>query len=281
MRQIVFFLDFCVFLVQAFHQTPNLQRNLVFPFESVSLKTYLPDGDIDLTALSPQTFEDPLANEVRAVLERAENRKDTGFVVKDVQYINAEVDRLIGKDHLFKRSSILIKSWCYYESRILGAHHGVISTYALETMVLYIFQLFHSSLDGPLAVLYRLLDHYYKFDWDSYRISLYGPVPISYLPEIAAETPDNDGGELLPEKKFLRVCVDMLAVPSRRPNSNSKSFPQKNFNIVDPLKENNNLGKIVSKVCRSKRKEFHLKNEAEFPPLGAPVAVAGQSSTHV
>ena len=63
-----------------------------------------------------------------------------------------QVDRLIGKDHLFKRSIILVKAWCYYESRILGAHHALISTYALETLVLYIFHLFHSSLDGPLAV---------------------------------------------------------------------------------------------------------------------------------
>lgn len=63
-----------------------------------------------------------------------------------------QVDRLIGKDHLFKRSIILIKTWCYYESRILGAHHGLISTYALETLVLYIFHFFHSTLDGPLAV---------------------------------------------------------------------------------------------------------------------------------
>lgn len=45
-----------------------------------------------------------------------------------------------------------MKAWCYYESRILGAHHGLISTYALETLVLYIFNLYHSTLDGPLAI---------------------------------------------------------------------------------------------------------------------------------
>jgi hypothetical protein len=63
-----------------------------------------------------------------------------------------QVDRLAGKDHLFKRSIILIKAWCYYESRILGAHHGLISTYALETLVLYIFHVFHASLNGPVEV---------------------------------------------------------------------------------------------------------------------------------
>lgn len=72
------------------------------------------------------------------------------YVISNV--VHVQVDRVIGKDHLFKRSILLIKAWCYYESRILGAHHGLISTYALETLVLYIFQVFHSTLDGPLAV---------------------------------------------------------------------------------------------------------------------------------
>lgn len=64
-----------------------------------------------------------------------------------------QVDHLINQNHLFKRSIILIKAWCYYESRILGAHHGLISTYALETLVLYIFHVFNNSFAGPLEVL--------------------------------------------------------------------------------------------------------------------------------
>jgi hypothetical protein len=48
---------------------------------------------------------------------------------------------------------MLIKAWCYHESRILGAHHGLISTYALETLILYIFNMFHKSLHGPLEVI--------------------------------------------------------------------------------------------------------------------------------
>lgn len=64
-----------------------------------------------------------------------------------------QVDHYINQNHLFKRSIILIKAWCYYESRILGAHHGLISTYALETLVLYIFYLFNNSFSGPLEVV--------------------------------------------------------------------------------------------------------------------------------
>ncbi|KAG4168764.1 hypothetical protein ERO13_A12G044900v2 [Gossypium hirsutum] len=68
-----------------------------------------------------------------------------------------KVDQLIGKDHIFKRSNILIKAWCYYESRILGAHHGLISTYALETMILYIINVFHSSLFCSICILLDFL----------------------------------------------------------------------------------------------------------------------------
>lgn len=248
----------------------------VFPFGSVPLKTYLPDGDIDLTTFGLHNIEDALAADVRSVLEVEERNKDAEFEVKDVQFIHAEVklvkclvqnivvdisfnqigglctlcfleqvDRLIGKDHLFKRSIILIKAWCYYESRILGAHHGLISTYALETLVLYIFHLFHSSLHGPLAVLYKFLDYYSKFDWDNFCVSLNGPVSISSLLELPAETLETDGGNLLLTKEFFRSCVDNFSVAPK--GSDSRIFIKKHLNIVDPLRESNNLGRSVSK----------------------------------
>lgn len=45
-----------------------------------------------------------------------------------------------------------VKAWCYYESRLLGAHHSLLSTYALETMVLYIFNMYLEELSSPLKV---------------------------------------------------------------------------------------------------------------------------------
>ena len=65
---------------------------------------------------------------------------------------SSQADQLVGRDHLFKRSVLLIKAWCYYESRLLGAHNGLLSTYALEIMVLYVIGLFRESLRGPLEV---------------------------------------------------------------------------------------------------------------------------------
>ncbi|KAE9608891.1 putative polynucleotide adenylyltransferase [Lupinus albus] len=190
----------------------------IFIFGSVPLKTYLPDGDIDLTVFSDkQDFKNTLVHAVRGVLESEQKNINAEFRVKEIQYIEAEVtilkcivdkfvvdisfnqisglctlcfleevDNLIAHYHLFKRSVILIKAWCFHESRILGAQHALISSYALEILVLYIFRVYSDKFTfaGPLEVLYRFLDFFSKFDWQNYIISLWGPIPISSLPNM-------------------------------------------------------------------------------------------------
>ncbi|KAG6499414.1 hypothetical protein ZIOFF_039200 [Zingiber officinale] len=256
----------------------------VFPFGSVPLKTYLPDGDIDLTALGAPNNEDMLASELCSVLGE-EHNKVAGFEVNDVQLIRAEVkvvkcimqnivvdisfnqigglctlcflekvhlkslliNEKIGKDHLFKRSIILIKAWCYYESRILGAHHGLISTYALEILVLHVFHLFHEQMDGPLAVLYRFLEYYSKFDWSKNCITLQSAISISSLPKLVVEPSETKGNYSPLTEEFIEKCVEMFSVPSRMYENSCQAFTQKYLNIVDPLKPSNNLGRSVSK----------------------------------
>ncbi|CAH2058611.1 unnamed protein product, partial [Thlaspi arvense] len=189
----------------------------VFFFGSVPLKTYLPDGDIDLTILTPHEMEDDLATALRSVLE-AEVGVSSDFSVTNVQYIPAQVkiikcnvrnisvdisfnqmaglsalcflehvDHIFGRDHLFKRSIVLIKAWCYYESRILGANTGLISTYALAILVLHIMNISKSSVSGPLAVLFKFLEYYASFDWNNYCVTVHGQVPISSLPDITGK----------------------------------------------------------------------------------------------
>ncbi|KAF5201566.1 PAP/OAS1 substrate-binding domain superfamily [Thalictrum thalictroides] len=255
----------------------------VLPFGSVPLNTYLPDGDIDLTALSSQNVEDVAKRGVAILRLEQQNTTASAFEVKDVQYICAKVklirclvqsiavdisfnqygglstlyfleqiDCYIGHDHLFKRSIVLVKAWCYYESRILGAHHGLISTYALEIMVLYVFQFMREVFIGPLEVLYRFLDYFSKFDWNNYGISLDGPVCLSSLPQIVVKTPETDGSHPLLSKEYLRHFAERVNMEGMVPETNSRAFIRKHLNIIDPLKENNNLGRSVSQgnFCR-------------------------------
>ncbi|KAK7258516.1 hypothetical protein RIF29_24095 [Crotalaria pallida] len=159
-----------------------------------------------------------------------------------------EVDNLINQNHLFKRSIMLIKAWCYYESRLVGAHHGLISTYALETLVLYIFHVFNNSFAGPLEVLYRFLEFFSKFDWDNFCVSLWDPVPINSLPDVTADPPRKDGGDLLLSKLFLEACSSVYAVFPGSPENQGQPFVSKYFNVIDPLRVNNNFGRSVGKV---------------------------------
>ena len=73
--------------------TENWSRYLqVFTFGSVPLKTYLPDGDIDVTAFgNSEELKEIWANLVRDALEREEKSENAEFHVKEVQYIQAEV----------------------------------------------------------------------------------------------------------------------------------------------------------------------------------------------
>ncbi|CAK9230266.1 unnamed protein product [Sphagnum jensenii] len=255
----------------------------VVTFGSVPLKTYLPDGDIDLTALSQHgELKETWAEDVHSALRKAEKDSKAEFRVKEVQYIHAEVkiikclvenivvdisfnqtgglctlcfleevDRCINQNHLFKRSVILVKAWCYYESRILGAHHALISTYALETLVLYVFHVFHTSLRGPLEVLYTFLEYFSNFDWDKYCVSLWGPVPLSSLPGVAAadgaEPPRKNEGALLLTKAFLDTCSETYSVVPTTSDNQTRTFNVKFLNVLDPLRESNNLGRSVSK----------------------------------
>lgn len=63
--------------------------------------------------------------------------------------------------------------------------------------------------------------------------------------------PENDGGDLLLSNDFVRYCLEKFSVPSKGGDLNSRTILQKYLNIIDPLKENNNLGRSVSKGIMS------------------------------
>ncbi|XP_017217214.1 uncharacterized protein LOC108194787 [Daucus carota subsp. sativus] len=251
----------------------------VFPYGSVPLKTYLADGDIDMTVICYPNMKDYIANDIYKLLKYEEQNMSAEYTIKETRMIGAEVklvkckvenipidisfnqlgglstlcfleqvDHLVQKNHLFKRSVMLLKAWCHYECHILGAFHGLLATYALEVLILYIFQRFNSSLNGPLAVLYRFLDYYANFDWNNYCISLEGPILTSSLPNLVVTDQGNDGADLLLSKEDMRSYTEMFSSSTFCVNQDMQIFGAKYLNIMDPLKEKNNLGRSVSKA---------------------------------
>lgn len=61
------------------------------------------------------------------------------------------------------------------------------------------------------------------------------------------ETQEYEGADLLLSEEFLQNCRDMFSVSTLGSESRSNEFPIKHLNIIDPLKDNNNLGRSVGR----------------------------------
>ncbi|EEY68690.1 uncharacterized protein PITG_19006 [Phytophthora infestans T30-4] len=184
----------------------------------------------------------------------------------------------VGRQHLFKKSLILIKAWCTHESRpfmqrasneaggsvpgstpasVMGASHGALSTYAVNTIVMALFNQHGDALTHPLQALYLFLDRLAEFPWHECALTLHGPVPLSRL----ASTPLN--GTTSYRSKLKTAKLDASDVEAIRDTladqfgafdaalKSSKGtptglFPIRACNIVDPLDDKNNLARSVS-----------------------------------
>lgn len=64
-----------------------------------------------------------------------------------------EIDRLVGRNHLFKRTLLLCKAWAKNEAGILESGNGYMSSYCLRAIVAYIFNAFHEQISTPLQAM--------------------------------------------------------------------------------------------------------------------------------
>lgn len=184
----------------------------------------------------------------------------------------------VGRQHLFKKSLILIKAWCTHESSpfmqrasneaggsvpgstpasVMGASHGALSTYAVNTIVMALFNQHGDALTHPLQALYLFLDRLAEFPWHECALTLHGPVPLSRL----ASTPLNGATSYRSKLKTAKLDAsdveairDTLADQFGAFDAALKSskgtptglFPIRACNIVDPLDDKNNLARSVS-----------------------------------
>eukprot|EP01034_Spumella_vulgaris_P023918 gene23918-30197_t len=105
-----------------------------------------------------------------------------------------KIDAFVAKDHLFKRSILLTKAWCQYESprhthgsgSLAGVRDGRISSWAMVVMLAWVFNSEGRDIHHPLQALGHFLRIYSSFDWDSFALTINGPVSASDLSEVPA-----------------------------------------------------------------------------------------------
>ncbi|GMH90333.1 hypothetical protein TrST_g1364 [Triparma strigata] len=186
-----------------------------FPIGAYALKTYLPDDWLHLSAFLCQGQEQTWFIKVNEVLCKTSNspeNNDGTHKISNVNFSNEgesraircttdgvnvdmtansieelyqvafleEVDLLLGKDHLFKRSILLVKAWWLYETRAFSGQTMLasVSEFALTTMLLAVVNKYHARLQHPLQVLSMFFSVYCKLDWTKEAVTVQGIVEV-------------------------------------------------------------------------------------------------------
>ncbi|KAL2514486.1 putative serine/threonine-protein kinase PITSLRE [Forsythia ovata] len=122
-------------------------------------------------------------------------------------------------------------------------------------------------------VLYRFLEFFSNFDRDNFCVSLWGPVPISSLLDVTAEPPRKDSGEFLFSKLFLDACSSVYVVFPGGHENNGQPFVSKHFNVIDPFRVNNNLGRSEPSPNSGKPATDEIVGKGKEKVVGPPPKV--------
>ena len=200
----------------------------LFPIGSFCSKTYLPKGGVDLCSFLTNAQAEGWfvrVNEALCISSMDDNKaaKENKVNVRNVSFINSEVkfvksimnnvevdvsvnqisalyaqalldkiDNFIGEKHLFKRSCILIRMWCEFESprhtssgvgSICDTTKGRVSTWAIMVMTIWVFNKYGKDIRTTLQALCGFLSYFSGFDWNKYAITVHGPVLVEDLSE--------------------------------------------------------------------------------------------------
>jgi hypothetical protein len=262
-------------------------------YGSLPLRTFLKTGDIDITIIAQEIpFVDFALHILTRVKMQFESlpRQPNNLIIEDISLINAEVpilklkinhisaditvnqikalsvvymfeelNKLIPKN-LLKRSIVLCKIWACYFGRILGGMYGNLTSYALETLVLFVINTIPASRSSPIKVLEEMIRFFTDFDWENNVITFCRVLSVSEY--ISVITHNND---LYKNATNLLITPSKLAEIKSRLQSpkNMSIMPLKHVNILDPFENTNNLGKSVS-ANNSKRLKEIFRISAEI-----------------
>ena len=195
------------------------------------------------------------------------------------------------KLNIFRRTLLLVKAWCCYEGNLMGSNIGLMASYTLEILVIYLFNLHYEFIYNEFDGFEKFFELMEKIDWDKNIISLFGVFPhlifqkkLSIFNTSIQNCKDNskDINEpfwyykdkyFISNNKFDSGCESLLklnelkkliypinksigAIYLKKEGKiiNSANF-DKLINILDPLNNYNNLGKSINFHSNSKMKK--------------------------
>lgn len=105
------------------------------------------------------------------------------------------IDKAVGKNHLFHRSLYLLKAWFSFEApkytnsadiSVFGESSSKLSSWCLSVMMILIFNIFGKKIYHPFQALGVFLEYYDALDIESSAITIHGPTPCDTPAEVSA-----------------------------------------------------------------------------------------------
>lgn len=201
------------------------------------------------------------------------------------------------KGNLFRRTFLLIKAWFFYEGHLMGSNVGLMATYTLEILVIYIFNFYYYEINNEFEGFVKFFEIISEFDWDNKIISLYGAFskydfykkledynkfiqkeeekgkknvvnePFWYLDENKEQSTIKENSDkkeplfyINDIKRFVFYLNKGMEISYLYKEGNiiSKNNFTKEINVLDPLNNHNNLGKSISFHSKSRIKSVML-----------------------
>ena len=294
-------------ILKSFQEEQDIKIK-IFSFGSFPFKTYHRDSDIDMTIILLDKTTDKLItsysielltrvlniveNSLRQYFSQHYNEEYLERIEADVRLIKCKfegvsfdisIDNFVGlfkfifmhnlekkylDPYFYKRTLLLIKSWCYYEGNILGSNIGLLGSYALEVLVIYMFNNYKGKFNSELEAFFTFFNMISKINWENQIVTIYGIYDITTLSKyelnlenlLSSIEQDKEQKIIYSEisefvKQFERFN-DIEKVQIFNINTKTIVLGKYNMYIIDPIYNTNNLGKSVNFHNSSRIKEL-------------------------
>ena len=156
------------------------------------------------------------------------------------------------KRNLFRRTLLLIKGWCLYEGKLMGSNMGLMATYTLEILVIYIFNYYYDEINNEFEGFEKFFEIIQKFNWEKEIISLFGIISNF---EFFQKLQNYNNNIRIEEEKNKKIINKPYWYLEKGENNND---------IKEKEKENLNKKEFLLNINDVKNFMYHLNKGMEY-----------------
>jgi hypothetical protein len=268
-----------------------------------SLRCFLPDDDITLSiylcrGLESTWYSRLLEKLNKLTSELAVNHAENGIMIKNVRPLienneqhvqctvgnttidikaNAkldlcfiafleELDRKIGKNHLFKRSLLLVRAWWSYEAPVYlktRIQSSIFPHSAICIMVVSIFHRHHYLISFPFQALCLFFMEFASFDWSGYALTIFGPLRLSSLPlDIQSYVKLANGGVIPVELVTRYRDLALATTPLQSTNDTPESVVPTPLEQIPIIKKRSSISSLFEVIQDAKEEPAAISSSS-------------------